>query len=128
MKKNVVKKVIIIGVVVAMVLAGCSQSDAQSAAKEKKIIGTWVTIPTSRRNSPGSVTVVFNSDGTVNWDGETTEWFATDTKIAMAVESQSYTNAPSRFIVGEQDMHFFDYSLSGDGKTMFLGNWLLTRN
>jgi hypothetical protein len=102
-------KIIGIGLMLSMALISCNQGNAQSNANEKTIVGTWSVWNYS------DTTLIFNSDGTVTLNGQSAEWLATDTIIAMHIGHQFGTGLD----VGEYN-YYYNYSFSNDGETLIL--------
>ena len=94
------KKVVVFFIVAIVVFGVCSaqRAEAQSANNAQKIIGTWV-------DQDGKNIGVFNANGTGNLGGEDIKYIVFDTKLAVAVSSQTV---------------IYDILFSSDGKTLIL--------
>jgi len=90
----------VIFVALAMALTGyCA---AQSAGNDsQRIVGTWISTLNDGINT-GTVTFVFNANGTCSSEGENVKYFVSSGKIIFS------------------DNTIFDYYLSPDGKVLFL--------
>ena len=103
MKK--IQVMFIIGVVLFGVC--CTQNaNAQNANIVQRIIGTWTLMGNSYDNSNNGKTWVFSADGKLTRFNEARIYAVTDTKIAVADSSGSFS--------------IYDVSISTDGKTLIL--------
>ena len=76
---------------------------AQTSGNEQKLLGTWVS-------ADGKSTIVFNSNGTMLWDGDSMKYGAAVDKLVLFNDDNST---------------LFEFFISTDGRTLIItiGDW-----
>ena len=116
--------------VLILVSIGCGDSSAQSANQDgSRLVGTWVEVESYGDDGnvvhDGSIWV-FNSDGTGSLAGGKRFKFKYAT-IAGKIKTRG-CSVSSDGSCGDSWSHNYDFVISNDGKTLFMGDYWLRRS